>query len=133
MTVFERQIALARRMIAKNGMAVQWQSRGPLNVGGTPAKPSGASDPVLTPVKIVFLPAKQESLAGLFSMFSQDVPDVPTSGVRGLMASTVGLEPSVNDLVIRKPGDVLHLDLKRGIDVLAPDGEPILYFLRFTK
>lgn len=133
MTVFGRQIALAIRMIDRYGATVTWQQRGEANAGGTPAKPSGASAPVLFPnVKMVFLTNKQETLADLFSQLSPDAPDIPSGGKSALMAPVVGLEPSYNDLVRLPDNSVLMLDPKNGVRVLAPDLAPILYFLRFV-
>jgi len=134
-TKYPRQIALAKRLIAEKGTLVTWQKRGVAMVGGTAAKPAGAVAPVLIEnVPMVFLPSKGSGgLAALFSMMGGDNVDIPASGTRALLAPFVGLETltdlSPNDLI--QFGDVTYsISPQNGIEALAPDGVPVLFFLR---
>lgn len=130
---YDRQIAMAQRMIRDKGRLVTWRQPGPPNVGGTAAKPAARSTPNdFVNVPMVFLPGKSESFATLLSALAPDMPEIPASGVKALMPVVVGLTPSLNDYVFA--GDTTwHLMPKHGIEVLAPDGEPVLYYLRFQR
>lgn len=127
MGVYDREIAMAVRMIKAKGQLCQWVKPGA--VTGTPAKPiSGV--PEKHDCHIVFLPNKRDGLSSFLSMFP-DAPDVPTGGMRGLMAA-VPFEPLLTDTVERG-SEVLGLMDKNGIDALNVNGEPILFYLRFTR
>lgn len=132
MGVYDRQIATAARLIAAKGQLCTWREPGAPT--GSPAAPT-AGAPTDYPVHIVFLSnAKNEGLAGLLSMFP-DLPDVPTGGMRGLMPA-VPFTPSLLGRVARAAtftGPILNLMDEKGIDVLAPNGEIILYYLRFAR
>lgn len=124
MGVYDRQIASAKRQIAAKGQDVTWR----VLVDGAPPdaskpwKPSAAT-PDDKPVKIVFLPhttAKNQLIRYLKGT------EVPTGALTGLMAA-VDFEPKAKDVVIR---DGVELVVE-SIDLIAPNGEPILYTLEF--
>jgi len=123
---YDRQIALAVRMIAQKGQLVQWKKPGAAT--GTLANPISGT-PEFIDTRILFLPNKRDGLASFLSVI-QDT-EVPTGGIKGLMA-TVPFEPLLVDTVIRGTEELV-LDGKNGIEALAPNGEIILYFLRFTR
>lgn len=114
-------------MIAQKGQAVQWKKPGAET--GTPAKPISGT-PELFDCHILFLPNKREGIASFLSMFA-DAPDVPTGGSRGLMAA-VPFVPLLVDTVMRGTEEYALND-KNGIEALNVNGEPILWFLRFTR
>lgn len=133
MGVYDRQIATARRLILRYGQPCLWRVPGQ-PVGGTAAAPGPVGDPVDFAVPIVFLSNKsRESLAGLLAMITDT--EVPTSGMGGLMPA-VPFQPRLTHVVFKGPDETaprLHLMDKNGIDLVAPNGEPILYFLRFQR
>jgi hypothetical protein len=132
MGVYDRQIATAARLIAAKGQLCMWREP------GTPTGPANIpveGVPADYPVSIVFLSnSKNEGLAGLLSMF-RDLPDVPTGGMRGLMAA-VPFTPSLMGRVARATTfaePALNIMDDKGIDVLNVNGEIILYYLRFAR
>ena len=124
MGVYDRQIASAKRQIAAKGQDVTWR----VLVDGAPAdsskpwKPSQAT-PDDKPVKIVFLPS---TMANNQLIKYLKGTEVPTGSLTGLMAA-VDFEPKAKDVVVR---DGVELVVE-SIDLIAPNGEPILYTLEF--
>lgn len=119
---FDRQIATAKRLIAKNGQAVVWRQTA---ITDDPDKPWSDQNPVMTDfdTTIVFLPYTRMGYE-LFGL--SPGTEVPTGKLTGLMAAT-NFVPSLKDVVIR---DGVTLALQ-AIDLLAPNGDIILYDLRF--
>ena len=130
MAGYERQIATAKRLIAKRGQAVSWLVR---PEGTTdPAEVAGASKwrPKATgtvaaprPVIIAFFPvdqAKYESLRGMGV-------ELTTGSQLGYMAA-VPFTPSQKDTVLRN-GETLPVE---HIEVIAPNGDTILYEIVFA-
>ncbi len=129
MGVYDRQIALALRLITKYGQLCTW-SKPVAGVGGSPGMPVANGAPILIEnVPILFLSNKTEGLASLFTMFAGT--EVPTGGVKGLMPHT-SFVPALVDSVLRG-SEVLGLIDKNGVEVLNLNGEPILYYLRFVR
>lgn len=129
MGVYDRQIALALRLITKYGQLCTW-SKPVAGVGGAPGMPVANGNPILvTGVPILFLANKTEGLSTMLSMFVGT--EVPTGGVKALMPHT-SFVPALVDSVIRGSEELGLLD-KNGVEVLNLNGEPILYYLRFTR
>jgi hypothetical protein len=128
MGVYDRQIANAKRQIKAKGQAVIWRKLTP-NVGEDPANP-GAGTPVDFPVSIAFFPNIQTRLGFTGTMLPNT--EVPGGQFYGLMAA-VGFVPEQVDTVILPDGTVLGVDDKNGLNLLAPNGDPILWTVRFTK
>lgn len=126
MGVFDRQRATAKRLIVKNGQAVVWRSLS----GGTPADPAkpwkpGATVPVEHNVHIVFLNEKRIGYEWLARALNTEVPEGSGYG----LLHFVDFAPNLQDAVV-KDGVELKLSM---VDPLAPNGEVILYFVRFDK
>lgn len=127
MTVFARQIATALRLIAKNGELCTWRSI-PDGVSLDPTKPwlKTNVEPIDTKVKIVILPNTRvthetiKTLTGTEVSIGEDY---------GLMAQ-VKFVPSKADVVIDSSGRVKRIET---IDILKPDGTPILYTVKFKE
>lgn len=127
MTVYTRQIATAIRLIKAKGEKAVWkQNRNAAPPDVTKPWIEGAPlTPVSIPVSIVFLPtnkANEELIRALMNM-----PEVKSGSVYGLMAS-VAFAPSDKDTVVRLSGREVRIE---SIDVLEPDGTPILYTIYF--
>lgn len=126
MAVFQRQIDTAKRLIVKNGQTVVWRS---LSDGspGDAAKPwkPGAGTFVDYNVSIVFLPENRVGYEWLTRLAGTEIAE--GSGY-GLMYA-VPFAPDLKDIVL-KAGAPLRLT---SIDPLAPNGEVILYTLRFDQ
>lgn len=124
MGVFDRQIANAIRVIQKKGQVVTWRQLS----DGAPAdmsKPWKPGETVETEVEvsIVFLPETQKNLEFLRLIMGTTVP---TGNLTGLMAAQ-NFTPKVKDIVVR---DGIPLGVC-SVDPLAPNGDIILYSLRF--
>jgi len=124
---FDRQIATARRLIAKNGELCSWRS---LSAGVVvdpliPWQKSNGVD-VGTDVRIVYLPRSRVNTAFLQALGKTSV----SVGMEyGLMAA-VSFTPKREDYVIRASGDKYKIN---AIDRLAPNGQIILYTIDFDK
>jgi hypothetical protein len=128
MGVYDRQIALALRMIKAKGQLCTWVQYTP-GIGGTLANPVDdiATEYANTP--ILFLPQKQTSLATALSLLVGS--EVPTGGMRALMPR-VSFNPTLKDMILRN-GEELGISDRNGIDVLAPNGDTILYYLNLVR
>lgn len=132
MTAYSRQLQSARRMIAKKGQAVTWAvfSPGTTDPVVTPGasrfrpKPIAGATPVTHSVRIVFLPVGRVNYESL----SARGIEVQDGYSLGYMANTPGLTPNLADHVVRgsKRYAIRH------IDILAPDGVPLLYTILFA-
>jgi len=125
MGVFDRQIATAKRLIAKNGQLVQWHvpqagAANPL----TPWKPTAPGTDVSHDVRIVFLPASRVNYELIRAL--ANAPDIVGGKSYGLMAA-VDFEPAKTHYVMRN-GVQYRIEY---IDILSPNGEKILYTIGF--
>lgn len=128
-TVFANQLAMAQRLIAKYGQFVTWnsQSLGAPVDGSQPWKASDAPA-VSKQIKIAFFPLNRKTIytLGFLTGSTPNISDVHNVFEYGLMAS-VPFTPNQKDTVVRN-GQQLRID---GIDVLRPDGTPLLYTVYF--
>ena len=121
MGVFDRQIATAKRLIAKNGRALVWRTI----LDGTPVdankpwEPGAAQVTDYPDIRIVILPAGYKGETSLFRLTTGEQP----SGTLQMLMGAVPFEPSTKDVII--DGEIEYrIDY---IDKLAPNGDPILY------
>lgn len=125
MARFDRAIATAERLIARNGQAIKWRivkdAAAPVQ---TPWKPGEAADEDKDAI-ICFLPVDKESRQ-LFT-FLRGQSDVPTGYTLGLMKGNIDFEPSLTDVVVR---DTKLLRIK-SLDLLSPNGQKVLYTMEF--
>lgn len=131
MAGYERQIATAKRLIAKRGQAVFWNVRPVATAdsseveGASKWRPKAAPlQPQLSfPVTIAFFPVDRNNYESLTGRGIE-----LTSGSQlGYMAA-VGFEPSQKDTVTRN-GHVLPVS---HIEIIAPNGDAILYEIVFA-
>ncbi len=128
MGVFDRQVATAQRLIAKNGASVIWRKT-LIPADDNPANPTAGTSQDF-PVKIVFLTNEQVNLFTTLTMMKGS--DVPTGKLYGLMGA-VTFDPAIVDLIVGTPYGDLRMQDKNGINRLAPNGQTILYTLRFSE
>lgn len=126
---YERQIAAAKRMIAAKGEACVWNKPAAEDADAAPwrdVRDPDAEAPAF-PVRIAwFAPRDLGRGTGEFlaALTGQEVPE----GVMiGLMAGGQGFEPTDADTVTRADSSTVE---PMSIDRLAPDGTPILYFVK---
>lgn len=126
MARFDRQIATAKRLIAKNGELVKWR----VIDDATPTDPNkpwepGPATPDDKDVTICFLPVDRQTME-TFNFIKGT--EVPKGSVMGLMGQ-VNFEPNLKDVVIRD-GKELRI---ASLDVLSPNGQKILYTVVFKE
>jgi hypothetical protein len=124
MARFDRQIATALRLIQKNGQQVAWRQSQSQPDPAEPFKVIPAERSEHSPF-VCFLPVNKENRE-VFALL-RGTANVVTGAELGLMGA-VDFAPSVKDKVIR---DGKALDIK-SIDVLRPNGRPILYTIEFS-
>lgn len=124
MGTYDRQIATAARLIKAKGQSVTWRqvTDGSPADAGKPWIPGATANTDHT-VDMVFLPEDRRDYEFLFAMSGMEVP---TGKLTALMPA-VGFTPSIKDVVIR---DGVKYGI-RTIDPLAPNGQVILYTVRF--
>jgi hypothetical protein len=124
MGVFDEEIQLALDLIEENGQFVVWRKL-TNGVDPDPEKPwePGQATYVDNNVSIVFLPVDREGQESLHYMQNTEIA---TASLLGLMAS-VPFEPAEKDIVLRDSKELVIMS----IDELSPNGQKILYELRF--
>lgn len=124
MGVYDRQIATAKRLIAKFGQSVTWRvvADGTVSDADRPWLETPATPTDYT-VAIAFLPLERQFQELLRYIKGAEVA---TGSIYGLMGA-VTFTPSLRDVVLRSAKEYRI----RSIDELAPNGEPILYTVEF--
>lgn len=125
MAQFDRQIATAKRLIAKYGQTVTWRSVVDGANASEPWKPPEAAD-VDHEVNICFVPVRDNEWRKLLTYLKGS--EVPGGYLAGIMGQ-VDFTPSLKDVVIRD-GVTLRI---ASIDVLSPNGQKILYSVEFEE
>ena len=124
MGVFDDEIAQAKEMIQENGQLCDWYKSG-VTVPAPTTQPWITTDvppnPASYKVYIVFVSAKLPAIALLKGT------SVPEGEEAGLMAQVIGFTPEISDKVVRGSKTYVIKDF----DVVAPNGEIILYKLEF--
>jgi hypothetical protein len=123
MGVYDRQIAMAQRLIAKAGADCFW--RRPVRAEGGDAWNPQPAEPDDKPVKIAFFSPRDISRGSGEFLAALRGTEVPTSTEVGLLAGGLGFEPSDADAIIRWDGEKGI----KSIDRIAPNGEAVLYFV----
>lgn len=124
MAVFNRQVASAKRMIAKYGQTCQWVK--PAGSVDDPESPwnDGAGEPtVYTGLKIVFFPNDKHSLA------RANGGDVQVGASIGYMGA-VNFKPSLEDKILKADGSPVTIV---NIDEIKPNGESILFIIECNE
>lgn len=123
MGVYTRQIKQAQATIKRKGQLVTWEKHTVVTDGAKPWKAHAGGAPATFPVYIVFLPVKGERSTRLM-----EGSTVPEGRERGLMGAVTGFVPAIDDTVIRG-GERYTI---KDFDVIAPNGEAILYKIEFS-
>lgn len=132
MAGYERQIASAKKLIAKRGQVVSWRIRAEGTTdagevtGATKWRPKAvpAGTPDDRPVSIVFFPITKEKFESLRAMGVE-----LTRGAQMGYMGAVDFEPSQKDAVLRA-GVLMPIET---IDVIAPNGDAVLYEIVFKS
>lgn len=123
MGVFDRQIALANRMITANGEICTWkQAAAPVVADQTKPWIATNGAPTEFEVLLLFLSRSSSPLARLFGNANIEV-----GKLKALMPAT-SFVPSLADTVVRSGAVSLQLD---SIEPLSPNGQVILWWVGF--
>lgn len=124
MAVYTRQVATAKRLIAKYGQFCQWVK--PAAEVEDPDSPwnNGAGEPVVyEKIKLAFFPNPKHSLSRAMGN------EVQVGGSIAYMAA-VNFVPSLEDKIIKADGSPATITY---IDKIAPNGEPILFIIECNE
>lgn len=126
MSIYDRQIAQAKRLIAKKGQLVTWVPQDVTIPDNTkPWKTAPVGSPPTFPVSMVFLSSGKTVIEAQSHLFTgTSVPDGAPKALMGVVPFT----PKINDTVLRG-SETLTV---KSIDTLAPNGDPILYTIYFS-
>jgi hypothetical protein len=131
MGVFDDDIATAKELIAEFGQTCYWQKPAPAT-GGVPGYPGVGTLPDPIECKMVFFSPKDLDRGVLSWRELMQASEVPTNGEIGLLAGGISFEPEVAD-TIRRSGATGRQWAIHKIDLLAPNGDPVLYFVTVTQ
>lgn len=125
---YDRQIATAKRIIDQKGRECTWRN----DVPGAPVDPEkpwlpGPSTTEEHTVKIVFLPDTKNNKEFLQAMSKEPIN---VGDDYGLLAA-VDFHPNLKSSVWNDDNDVMLRGIK-SIEPLAPNGDIILYTIKFT-
>ena len=121
---YDKDISSAQKDIRDAGQVVTWRKPGAEIADSNEPWNVAADDPVNYTVSILFLPVSR--IGQELERKIDKAPESATGNEQGLMGAVL-FTPEVNDIVIR--GTVEYR--VKTIDVLAPNGEPILYTMEF--
>ena len=124
-------IADAREMIEEHGQPCWWQQPAPKS-GGVPGYPGAGALPQPIPCTIAFFSPKD--LDRGIMQYADVIPgtEVTDSTQVGLMAGDVPFDPKNTDMIRRGAVDATPISIIK-MDLLAPNGTPILWFVTVAK
>lgn len=132
MGVYDDDIATAQELIAEFGQTCYWQKPAPIDDDSVPGYPIEGEQPEPVECKIAFFSGRDLN-RGTFTFLQQMLPsmEVPDNGEIGLLAGGIPFEPELTDTVRRGSPTAAESAITT-IDRLAPNGEPILYYVTVT-
>lgn len=131
---YERAIASALRMIAAKGQACLWRKPAPLADAADPWRDVRDGEPTDAPVSIAWFAPRDLGMGteGFLQALAGHSIDVPEGHEIGLM-SAVDFEPLTSDTIVKGTDPEGAETAITSIDRLAPDGTPILYFVKVKR
>lgn len=128
---FARQIASAQRMIAAKGQACLWRKPAAVDPDAAPWRDVREGEPTDIPVFIAWFSPRDlgrgtDAFLQALSGASIDVPDGYEVGLMGAGDFT----PLPSDTIVKGTDDEGPETSIVSIDRLAPDGSPIIYFVK---
>lgn len=127
MADYTDDIATAQELLEEFGQQCYWQKPAPV-AAGVPGYPTETELPEPIPCMIAFFNERDLNRgADEFKGMMQGT-EVPKSCMIGLMAGGISFEPENNDMIHRGTVDAEPIAIK-SIDIVAPDGTPVLYYI----
>lgn len=117
----------AKELIDEFGQDCYWQKPAP-TVGGEPGYPVAGALPQPIPCRIAFFSPKDLDRGVMQFMDVIPGTEVPDSSQVGLLAGGLSFTPENTDTIRRGAPDAAEISIIK-MDLLAPNGTPILYFV----
>lgn len=129
MGVYDDFIATAQELIDEFGRACWWQKPVAAGTSTVPGYPDDDTTPVAAiPCKIAFF-SQRDMARGVLEYFEQMVgSEVLANAQIGLLAGGTSFSPEVTDKILFDSNGTTSTSISK-IDVLAPNGTPVLYIL----
>lgn len=121
-------IADAKELIEEFGQDCWWQKPALPTVGGAPGYPVAGVPSQPHPCVIAFFSPKDLDRGVLQVMDVMPGTEVQDSSQIGLLAGGLGFTPENTDTIRRGAVDAQPISILK-MDVLAPNGTPVLYFV----
>ena len=129
--VYDDDIATANELINEFGQPCFWQQPAPKS-GGVPGYPGAGALPQPIPCTIAFFSPKDLDRGVTQYMDVMPGTEVADSTQVGLMAGDVPFDPKNTDMIRRGAVDAVPISIIK-MDLLAPNGTPILWFVTVAK
>lgn len=128
MGVYDEDIAVAQELIAEFGQQCYWQKPA-VQVGTSPGYADEEEEPEPIACMIAFFSARDLSRgADNWLQYMPSNMEVPVGGQIGLMAGGISFEPAATDTVRRGSPTATPIAIE-ALDLLAPNGTPVLYYV----
>ena len=130
MSVYDEDIETAKELIQEFGQDCFWQKPAP-TVAGVPGYNTEGALPDPIACRMAFFSARDldRGVEPFLSLMTNT--EVPASGIIGLLAGGIAFEPKLTDTLRRGAVDAPCLSIE-DIDLVGPDGTPVLYFVRMA-
>lgn len=126
--VFDDDIATAIELIEEFGQHCFWRKPAPI-VEAEPGYPEEGDTPDPIPCTLAFFSAKDLDRGVQDYLSAMPGTEVPDNAQVGLMAGGLSFTPETVDMISRGSADADPISII-SLDILAPNGTPILYFVR---
>ena len=130
MSVYDDDIQTAIELIDEFGQQCYWQKPAP-TVAAEPGYPAAGAVPQPVPVKIAFFSERDLNRGVFEALGMMPESEVPENAQIGLMAGGLSFTPENTDSIRRGAANANPIAIVK-MDILAPDGTPILYFITVT-
>lgn len=118
----------AKELIEEFGQDCWWQKPAPVTVGGVPGYPVAGTLPSPVPCVIAFFSAKDLD-RGVMQVFdTMPGTEVGDNQQIGLLAGGLDFDPETTDMIRRGDDEAEPISIIK-MDLLAPNGTPVLYFI----
>lgn len=124
---YVRQIASAQRIIKKKGLLVTWNKHVVVTDSTKPWK----TTPGVPQIYTAYIFLKSHSGGGLTALFHLMTGTEVPMGAPDAIMGAVPFTPELTDQVIAVIAGVTKTFVVKAIDIVMPDGNPILYKLQF--
>lgn len=127
MSVYAPFIATAIKLIDKFGRTCYWQ-KPPAYEGGTPGYPGVGETPEAIQCKMAFFSPRDLDRGVMEQLGMMPGTEVPDNAQIGLLAGGISFTPENTDHIYLDEALSESLAIEK-IDRIAPNGEPVLYFV----